>query len=510
MDEAVTVRKGRALAWRPLRAFSDAALARAAAGGDRSALGVIFERHHQALYRYCRSLLGNDADAQDALQNTMARVVRALPGERREIALRPWLYRIAHNESLRLVRARRPQGPLEEAGALAAPDGADGDVARERVASLMADLRELPERQRAALVMRELNGLGFEEIGTALGMSAVAAKQAVYEARVALQEFEQGRAMRCEDVMRAVSDGDRRRLRGRAVRAHLRECGGCLEFRAAIERRAGELRALAPPLAAPAAAAILGKTVGGGGSAGGGGVLAVAGGGAAKAAAPAAAIKLAATVAVVATTGAGVAALGPADLAGEPAARSETSHSPTVPASSTPAGATADGSASDRRQAAVQRRRKGTARTRRDRTNGRRGGRSTPAAEAGVRQPGEGRVPVAGGAAPSGSRPDVSTAGGQRLSSRPEPAGVRAPASPSRPERAAPAPEAPRARPPVPERPPAEPAPTPEATPTQPTVPQSPPVESAPAAPTPASDAGSAQQAPPPPAGRSGGPPGGG
>jgi len=104
-----------------------------AAEGDRDALAAIFERHHQALYRYCRGLLGSTEDAQDAVASAMARVVRSLPGEARTVALKPWLYRIAHNEAMRIARRRRPRADLEEAADLAAPDGTDGALARERL-----------------------------------------------------------------------------------------------------------------------------------------------------------------------------------------------------------------------------------------------------------------------------------------------------------------------------------------------------------------------------------------
>ena len=104
---AITAAPRRALAAR-LPALSDERLAGRAAEGDERAFAAIYERYHQALYRYCRSIVGNGDDASDALQNTMARVLRALPGERRAIALKPWLYRIARNESLRVIDARRP------------------------------------------------------------------------------------------------------------------------------------------------------------------------------------------------------------------------------------------------------------------------------------------------------------------------------------------------------------------------------------------------------------------
>ncbi len=159
---------------------SDRRLARLASKGDPRAFTAIYERHHQDLFRYCRSITGNAEDAGDALQSTMAAALRSLPGERREIALRPWLFRIAHNESISLVRRRRPSAELTEASVATTPGPYATVCIRERVAGLVDDLRGLPERQRGALVMRELNGLEYGEIGTALHVSGGAARQAVY------------------------------------------------------------------------------------------------------------------------------------------------------------------------------------------------------------------------------------------------------------------------------------------------------------------------------------------
>ena len=92
-----------------LHLLGDDRLARRAAAGDRQAFAVLYQRHHQSLFRYCRAILGDAEDAADALQNTMAAALRALPGERREIRLKPWLYRIAHNESISLLRRRSPR-----------------------------------------------------------------------------------------------------------------------------------------------------------------------------------------------------------------------------------------------------------------------------------------------------------------------------------------------------------------------------------------------------------------
>src|SRR5215475_4666982 len=118
--------------------MADERLAQLVAAGRERAFAVLYERYHQPLYRYCRSMLRNDQDAQDALQSTFA------------------------------------------------SEEADN---RARMALLMADLAQLPERQRAALLMRELNGLSHAEISVALATSVTAAKQAIFDARTALTEF---------------------------------------------------------------------------------------------------------------------------------------------------------------------------------------------------------------------------------------------------------------------------------------------------------------------------------
>jgi hypothetical protein len=135
---------------------------------------------------------------------------------------------------------------------------------RERLGLLVADLQDLPDRQRGALVMRELSGLSHEEIAEALGTSPATAKQTIFEARSALLEFAEGRAMSCEQICQRISDGDRRALRGRRVRAHLRECGSCAAFAAAIPTRRTDLHALAVPIAPLAAAGVLARLSGGG------------------------------------------------------------------------------------------------------------------------------------------------------------------------------------------------------------------------------------------------------
>ena len=283
---------------------TDERLAEQASGGDRRALGAIFKRYHQDLFRYCAALLGNSEDAADALQNTMVKVLGALPGERRHVHLKPWLYRIAHNESVELLRKRREVDAIDPE-ALAGTHGPESSAeTRERLRQLIVDLRELPERQRGALVMRELSGFSFEQIGSAFETSAAVARQTVYEARIGLQEMERGRAMECDEVRRKLSDGDRRVIRRRDVRAHLRQCATCREFEESISSRRVDMAAISPLPVLAAAGLLKGVLGGAAGSAGGTAAGAGAAGGAISASAAA---KTVATVAVAGAIGVGAA-----------------------------------------------------------------------------------------------------------------------------------------------------------------------------------------------------------
>ncbi|MGH2898553.1 MAG: RNA polymerase sigma factor, partial [Solirubrobacteraceae bacterium] len=209
----------------PLRLASDERLAAMVCKGSERAFAAIYQRHHAGLYRYLRTIVRHEHDAQDVLQTTMLRALSALGRGVPDAPLRPWLFRIAHNEAISLLRRRPATDDIDAARGLAGPALEARIEDRDRLALLVADLNELPERQRAALVMRELSGLSHTEIAATLQITVAAAKQAIFDARSGLGEFGRGRGMACADVRRLISDGDGRQLRGRPVRAHLRSCG---------------------------------------------------------------------------------------------------------------------------------------------------------------------------------------------------------------------------------------------------------------------------------------------
>lgn len=303
---------------RPVRLsrIGDELLARQAARGSDRAFTALYERYYPQLHRYCRSIVRDEADAQDALQSTFAGALVALRRDQRTAPLRPWLYRIAHNESISLLR-RRDRGIEQKLAAIPGPQAVSSAeeqaTERARWAAIVADLAVLPDRQRGALLLRELGGLSHEEIAITLGVSVGAAKQAIFEARQGLAEFEEGRAMSCEEIRRQISAGDGRVLRGRRVRAHLGECAGCEAFAAAIPARRAELRAFAPALPPAAATAILSSALHGAPAHAGAGVgastAAASAGTVGKAAGTAIAWKALAGAAIVATAAAGATGL---------------------------------------------------------------------------------------------------------------------------------------------------------------------------------------------------------
>ncbi len=299
--QALAPRPARVAPWSRL---GDEALAGRAAGGNDAAFTTLYERYYGPLLGYTTSILRDAEDARDATQNALENALRALPRRDTSLPLRPWLYKIAHNEAITIMRRRHPQTELVPELEPMVP-GPEVDAERRgRLTQLVADLQSLPERQRGALVMRELNGLSYDEIGTALGLTNEAARRAVFDARNALHAAADGRATECVSVRHSISDGDRRSLRARSIRAHLRSCNDCQSFQRSIGTRRADLHLLAPWMSG---AAVLGAIGLGAGGAGGGALLTTGGGTAAAGSGIWAGLPLAAkglaVAAAVATTG---------------------------------------------------------------------------------------------------------------------------------------------------------------------------------------------------------------
>jgi RNA polymerase sigma factor (sigma-70 family) len=170
-----------------LRFQPDGRLVSLVRDGYESAFEEIFRRYGAPLRSYAASLVTAQR-ADDVTQEAFTKAYLALRGTDKEIQLRPWLYRIVRNTALTNIRDEPKAGAeLDEAQAAGmAPE--ELAEQREEIKRLMAGLRELPEPQRAAIVMRELEGLSHEQIATSLGLSGGAVRQSIYRARRALRE----------------------------------------------------------------------------------------------------------------------------------------------------------------------------------------------------------------------------------------------------------------------------------------------------------------------------------
>ena len=170
-----------------LRFQPDGRLVSLVRDGYESAFEEIFRRYGSALRSYAASIV-TPQRADDVTQEAFTKAYLALRGTDKEIQLRPWLYRIVRNTALTTIRDEPKSGvELDDAvGASMSPE--ELAEQREEIRRLMAGLRRLPEPQRAAIVMRELEGLSHEQIAASLGLSGGAVRQTIYRARRALRE----------------------------------------------------------------------------------------------------------------------------------------------------------------------------------------------------------------------------------------------------------------------------------------------------------------------------------
>ncbi|WP_354701075.1 RNA polymerase sigma factor [Paraconexibacter sp. AEG42_29] len=287
--------------------------------GDEDAFRVIHDRYRQRLSAYARQMLGGSAtDADDAMQDVFLRAYAALRADDRPITLRAWLYRVAHNRCIDHIRrpASQPMVELSEATRPLPATTGDPILAAERredLRRLVVDVRALPEQQRSALLMREMEGLTYQELAGALEVTVPAIKSLLVRARMGLVESQQARDTPCQEIREDITAAHDRgvRMSGRA-RRHARECDGCAGYRATLRAVTHDLGALSPA-AGPWGflAKLIGLGAGGSGAAGGAAAAGGAGVGAAgvtatgTVAAGAAASKLAAVVCCAVVVGGG-------------------------------------------------------------------------------------------------------------------------------------------------------------------------------------------------------------
>ncbi|MDQ2981243.1 MAG: sigma-70 family RNA polymerase sigma factor [Actinomycetota bacterium] len=230
----------------------------------------LYQEHVHPVYRYALAVLHNEADAEDVTQTTFLSAYRAFQGGQRPERPHNWLIKIAHNVCRQRFRdsSRRPKEvAFDESIAVAPSDERDVPSAGE----IRRALGFLGFNQRAALVMREMEGRSYAEISQILDVSVGAVETLIFRARRALREQLEG-GLTCQEAELTLSRLQEQSLstdeRG-TLRAHLRECKEC----AVLERRQRAQRAAIKGLGAVPLPASLGSFFGGGAAVGGGAAL---------------------------------------------------------------------------------------------------------------------------------------------------------------------------------------------------------------------------------------------
>jgi RNA polymerase sigma factor (sigma-70 family) len=229
-------------------------------------LESLYERHAAEVYRYALMMLDSASDAEDVTQTTFLNAYRALVRGERPRATGPWLRTIAHNLCLQHFRqaARRPREVELEDDAAELVSDDQGFV----VEDLTRALRQIPVNQRAALLMRELEGRPIAEIAGILDLSTSAVETLLFRARRAVREQLEG-GLTCAEAEQAISrqlDGNLKRKARGALRAHLRECQECAHLARSLRAQHGAFKALG---AIPLPLALAWSKFGAGATAGG-------------------------------------------------------------------------------------------------------------------------------------------------------------------------------------------------------------------------------------------------
>jgi RNA polymerase sigma factor (sigma-70 family) len=260
-----------------LRLASDERLVVLTRRGNQAAFEALVARYQSRLLAFCRHMLSSREDAEDVLQEVFAAAFNAMLADERAINVRPWLYRIARNRSLNHLRKATAVG-VDSMDVHMAEHGtttAEKAHSREEFRLLMADVQTLPETQRTALLLREIDALSYEQIAEAMDTTIPSVKSLLVRARVSLAEAAEARAMSCEEIreeLGEVAEGIRQRMSA-PVRRHVKQCERCAGFRKQLRQTNKALAAMFPigPLLffKKAILAQLGTTASAGGAAAG-------------------------------------------------------------------------------------------------------------------------------------------------------------------------------------------------------------------------------------------------
>ncbi len=254
-------------------------------GGNDHAFEVIVDRYQARLLGFCRQMLSSTEDAEDVLQEVFVNAHRAILADNREIKLRPWLYRIARNRCLNHLRKPVAEGKdsMDTHPIVDAASTHERVQNREEFRQLLSDVQRLPETQRTALLLREMDAMSYEEIAEAMQTTVPSVKSLLVRARIALAEATQARLLTCGEVRLELAEAAEGLGKASGpVRRHVRECDGCDEFRDQLRSDSKVLAALFPatPLLLFKGLLLSKLGLGGAGASGGAGAASAGGAGA--------------------------------------------------------------------------------------------------------------------------------------------------------------------------------------------------------------------------------------
>jgi RNA polymerase sigma factor (sigma-70 family) len=232
-----------------LRLKSDEQLIALTRKGQHGAFETLVQRYQSRLLAFCRHMLNSTEDAEDVLQEVFAASFNAMIADTRAINARPWLYRIARNRCLNHLR--RPTSAGQDSMDVFERDGgattADTVHKREEFRQIVADVQDLPETQRTALLLREIDALSYDDIAAAMDTTVPSVKSLLVRARVSLAEAAEARLLTCDEVRLELGQVAEGLARSSApVRRHLKGCERCRVFKGELRRANRALAAVYP------------------------------------------------------------------------------------------------------------------------------------------------------------------------------------------------------------------------------------------------------------------------
>jgi RNA polymerase sigma factor (sigma-70 family) len=232
-----------------LRLQSDERLIRLLRDGNDAAFEVLFARYRTRLLAFCRHMLGSREDAEDILQEVFAAAYNAILADERAIHARPWLYRIARNRCLNHLRRPVPDGRDTMDDQLSAGGLSTADVVHKRadLRHLLDDVQKLPETQRTALLLREIDSLSYDQIAIAMETTVPSVKSLLVRARMSLAEASEARQLTCDEVrMRLAEVAEGLRRATPPIKRHVRDCEDCARYRKELRKTSAAMAAVFP------------------------------------------------------------------------------------------------------------------------------------------------------------------------------------------------------------------------------------------------------------------------